>query len=44
MTVSIVRPSIIGAAFRDPCPGWIEGISGASAVFLLGGTGVIRFI
>ena len=44
LTVSIVRPSIIGAAFRDPYAGWVENITASSAVFLLGGIGMIKYM
>lgn len=37
MTITIVRPSIIGSTFSDPFPGWVEGVNASTAVFLLGG-------
>jgi len=37
--VGIVRPSIIVNAFSDPEPGWIENLSGASAVALFSNLG-----
>lgn len=36
-TLTIVRPSIIGAAFRDPYAGWVENVTASSAVLLLAG-------
>lgn len=44
MTITIVRPSIIGAAVSDPCQGWVEGVTAASAVFLLSGIGMLKHI
>lgn len=44
LTVTIVRPSIIGAASRDPYAGWVENITASSAIFLLGGIGMLRYI
>lgn len=44
MTVTIVRPSIIGASNSDPCPGWVEGVTAATAVFLLSGIGMLKHI
>nr|XP_033204496.1 putative fatty acyl-CoA reductase CG5065 [Bombus vancouverensis nearcticus] len=35
LPVAIVRPSIIGASLEEPCPGWIENISGFTGTFLL---------
>jgi len=44
MTVTIVRPSIIASSMADPTPGWVEGVSAATAVFLLSGIGLLRHI
>ncbi|XP_043603767.1 putative fatty acyl-CoA reductase CG5065 [Bombus pyrosoma] len=35
LPVAIVRPSIIGVSLREPCPGWIQGTSALTDVFLL---------
>ncbi|XP_060830891.1 putative fatty acyl-CoA reductase CG5065 [Bombus pascuorum] len=35
LPVAIVRPSIIGASLEDPCPGWIQNISGFTSILLL---------
>lgn len=42
MTITIVRPSIIGATLEDPCIGWVEGVTALSAVFLLSGIGMLK--
>ena len=44
LTITLVRPSIIGAAFRDPYPGWVENVTAGSAIFLLGGIGMLKHI
>lgn len=40
--IAIARPSIVIAAWREPFPGWIEGMSGATGLMVGGGKGVIR--
>lgn len=42
LPVSIIRPSIIGATWREPFPGWVESFNGPTAIFPAGGTGVLR--
>jgi len=37
--VAIVRPTIIGAAFKEPEPGWVDTVSAGGALFLTGGLG-----
>ncbi|EKX41704.1 hypothetical protein GUITHDRAFT_55447, partial [Guillardia theta CCMP2712] len=37
--VAIVRPTIIGAAWREPAPGWVDTVSAGGALFLSGGMG-----
>ena len=44
MTITIVRPSIIGAALSQPFPGWIEGVNSSTSVFLLGGLKIMKYI
>ena len=39
--LSIMRPSIIESALRDPYPGWIEGIKVADPIILAYGRGMI---
>ncbi|XP_071876893.1 putative fatty acyl-CoA reductase CG8306 [Bombus fervidus] len=34
MPVAIVRPSVIGAALIEPCPGWIENISAVTSIYI----------
>lgn len=42
--LAIVRPSIIGASWREPCPGWVDVVSAAGAVYITAGLGVINFL
>lgn len=44
MTVTIVRPSIVGGTWKEPIKGWVEGLSAASAVFTFIGLGVVHEI
>lgn len=39
MPISIIRPSIIGATWREPFPGWVENFNGPTALFPATGTG-----
>ena len=41
---SIVRPSIVGAALKEPLPGWIDNYNGPTAVFSAIGKGILRSI
>jgi hypothetical protein len=38
----IIRPSIIGAAFKEPNYGWVDSVSAATAVYLMGGLGLVK--
>lgn len=40
----IVRPSIVGCAWKEPVPGWVDTISAAGAIILLGGIGFLTHI
>ena len=31
--VAIVRPSVIGASLKEPCPGWVDNICGLTSTF-----------
>ena len=33
LPVAIVRPSIIGASLKEPCPGWVDNMSGVTGTF-----------
>lgn len=40
--VCIVRPTIIGGAWKEPFPGWVDSISAAGAFYLSGGLGLMK--
>eukprot|EP00818_Percolomonas_sp_WS_P008727 CAMPEP_0117435514 /NCGR_PEP_ID=MMETSP0759-20121206/522_1 /TAXON_ID=63605 /ORGANISM="Percolomonas cosmopolitus, Strain WS" /LENGTH=1144 /DNA_ID=CAMNT_0005227067 /DNA_START=6 /DNA_END=3442 /DNA_ORIENTATION=- len=40
MSVCICRPSIVGASYRDPVPGWVDTVSAAGAIYFFIGLGV----
>ncbi|EGR33136.1 hypothetical protein IMG5_060860 [Ichthyophthirius multifiliis] len=44
MSLTIIRPAIIGAAVEQPVKGWVQGVTTASAVFLLCGIGIIKHL
>lgn len=42
MPCTIVRPSIVGASWREPFPGWIDNFNGPTALFVAMGKGILR--
>jgi hypothetical protein len=38
----LLRPSIIGAAFEEPSPGWTDSIGLEGGIFLVAGLGILR--
>ncbi|CAI5709560.1 unnamed protein product [Peronospora effusa] len=40
----IHRPTIIGASWKEPMPGWIDQIAAAGAIFLAAGMGVLTML
>lgn len=42
--ISIVRPSIIISAAKEPEPGWVDGVNGIAGLGSLGAIGVLRII
>lgn len=44
LPVAIVRPSIVTASWRDPCPGWIDNINNVTGVFLATCKGVLKTV
>ncbi len=41
---AIVRPSIVGAAWREPLAGWIDNLNGVTGILVGTGKGVLRAI
>ena len=39
---AIVRPSIVGSAWREPIPGWIDNYNGPTAILVAAGKGILR--
>ncbi|XP_051885037.1 fatty acyl-CoA reductase 1 isoform X1 [Pristis pectinata] len=42
LNVAIVRPSIVGASWKEPFPGWIDNFNGPSGLFIAAGKGILR--
>ncbi|KAF4803991.1 putative fatty acyl-CoA reductase [Turdus rufiventris] len=42
LNIAIVRPSIIGASWKEPFPGWIDNFNGPSGIFIAAGKGILR--
>lgn len=40
--IAIFRPSIIGAAWKEPLEGWIDNFNGPSGLFVAAGKGMLR--
>ena len=40
----IFRPSMIGAAYKEPVPGWVDNINALGAPFFFGGLGVFNYV
>jgi fatty acyl-CoA reductase len=42
LPIVIVRPSIIGASWKEPVPGWVDALTAAGGLILTAGLGVVR--
>jgi fatty acyl-CoA reductase len=42
LPISIVRPSIVAASWREPVPGWVDNMNGATGTFVAYGKGILR--
>lgn len=42
--LAIVRPSIVGASWSEPMPGWVDCISAAGSMYVALGMGVIKML
>ncbi|XP_054055817.1 fatty acyl-CoA reductase 1 isoform X2 [Rissa tridactyla] len=42
LNTAIIRPSIVGASWKDPFPGWIDNFNGPSGLFIAAGKGILR--
>ncbi|XP_004700252.1 fatty acyl-CoA reductase 2 [Echinops telfairi] len=41
---AIIRPSIVGATWQEPFPGWVDNLNGPSGIIISIGKGLIRFL
>ncbi|CAG0880705.1 unnamed protein product [Cyprideis torosa] len=44
LPLAIVRPSIVTGAWKEPIPGWVDSLNGATGLFVGAGKGVLRSI
>lgn len=44
LNVAIVRPSIVGATWQEPFPGWVDNLNGPSGLIIATGKGFLRSI
>ena len=44
MPLLFFRPTIIGACYKEPTPGWIDTVSAASALYVTTGMGIMKFM
>ena len=42
LPLSIVRPSIVAGAVKDPIPGWVDNLNGPTGIVVACGHGVLR--
>ncbi|XP_049982449.1 fatty acyl-CoA reductase 2 isoform X1 [Alexandromys fortis] len=44
LNVAIIRPSIVGATWQEPFPGWVDNLNGPSGIIIATGKGFLRSI
>ncbi|KAJ6668447.1 hypothetical protein lerEdw1_011929 [Lerista edwardsae] len=44
LNAAIIRPSIVGASWQEPFPGWIDNFNGTSGFLIATGKGIIRTV
>ena len=44
MTLTIIRPSIVGCSYYYPMPGWLDSVSASAAIFLFAGLGILKHL
>ncbi|NWX85650.1 FACR1 reductase, partial [Nothoprocta ornata] len=44
LNIAIIRPSIVGASWHEPFPGWIDSFNGTSGIFVAAGKGILRSV
>ncbi|KFP89224.1 Fatty acyl-CoA reductase 1, partial [Apaloderma vittatum] len=44
LNIAIIRPSIVGASWQEPFPGWIDSFNGTSGILIAAGKGILRSV
>ncbi|XP_021546438.1 fatty acyl-CoA reductase 2 isoform X2 [Neomonachus schauinslandi] len=44
LNIAIIRPSIVGATWQEPFPGWVDNLNGPSGLIIAAGKGFLRSI
>ncbi|KAM3832489.1 fatty acyl-CoA reductase 1-like [Vipera latastei] len=44
LNVAIIRPSIVGASWQEPFPGWVDNFNGTSGLLVAAAKGILRTI
>lgn len=44
LNMAIVRPSIVGATWQEPFPGWVDNLNGPNALIVATGKGLLRTV
>ncbi|MBW00321.1 Fatty acyl-CoA reductase 2, partial [Eschrichtius robustus] len=44
LNIAIIRPSIVGATWQEPFPGWVDNINGPTGLIVAAGKGFLRSI
>lgn len=42
LPLTIIRPAIIGCAWREPMPGWVDALTAAGGIYLMAGLGILK--
>ncbi|CAH1110198.1 unnamed protein product [Psylliodes chrysocephalus] len=42
LPIAITRPSIVTAVAKDPIPGWVDNLNGATGIIIAAGKGILR--
>jgi fatty acyl-CoA reductase len=42
LPMTIIRPAIVGCAWREPMPGWVDALTAAGGIYLTSGLGILR--
>ncbi|XP_042651073.1 fatty acyl-CoA reductase 2 isoform X2 [Tyto alba] len=44
LNTAIIRPSIVGASWHEPFPGWIDSFNGTSGILIAAGKGILQTV